>query len=257
MYHVPNLVDHHAYNASGYTETNEEPSLFIDMLQKRRFNRAACIASGGEVLLSVILPRAKEVVAIDHSYRSLGASYRKLLLLQKLGGSQTTALLRDEKYDELKQHLVEIVQQLPEKVKALGDISTVMHSLRREWSFTRMPARVTPKIAQRVTFVHGDLSDLGKHGTFDLLYISNAMEHTNRDYKSPTFNTVVPFLNPGGLLLYTSNDYYAKSTPLPKGFTLVNRIRGFRTQWVHSIIQKDAAIEPKQDIQAEVGVQHA
>lgn len=70
---------HPAYNGGGYACTNEEPHIHTALIDQHHpdgkdgtFQRAAAISSGGEIPILVLLTRAEEVVAIDHSYMALG-----------------------------------------------------------------------------------------------------------------------------------------------------------------------------------------
>lgn len=240
---VPKFVDHHpAYTSSGYTVTNEEPHLFNALLGKTKVQRAACIASGGEVLLSVILHRANEIVAVDHSYASLSATYEKILLLRKLPTKTALELLREEKYNDLIQQVQRNSKHLPTfQNYARNPIGVyTWQSVRREWCRGDFRTRSVSKAdIEKMTLVHGDLRDLGElYGAFDLLYASNAMEHSGRDHKSPKLADLAKLLNPGGWLLYTKGGKENTAVVSDAGFTDVKQIKGLTSSWWYVIARK-------------------
>lgn len=244
---LPKFVDHHpAYNAGGYTVTNEEPEIFNNFLGKDKFQRAACILSGGEVLVSCFLSRAKEIVGIDHSYNAIASCYSKLLLLREIPRKQLQELLDLEEYKELERVLDAKAAQLPKfnhsyQTKLSMLFSYVWNNMRREWCDPNFRAnRVTKKRLSEITFVHGDLRDLfGLYGQFDLLYVSNAMEHSGRDRKSPTMADFAKILNPGGVLLYTTMKFPPQEGVLNShGLDLLKKLRGYRTSWIHVMARK-------------------
>lgn len=245
---VPKFIDQHSgFDAmtGGYVVTNEEPELFNELLKGVKVNRAATIASGGEVVLSTILLRAREVVAIDHCYQSLIYLCAKLLILQQLPRHKILTIINNHKNDALAALLQESVKHLPEPLlsKVLSkklNFLTQYHlpSLRKEWRYAK-PVNNISKLLDRLTIVHGDLSDLVPNfGTFDLLYVSNAMEHKNRNNKNPLMSEFVDMLNPGGLLLYTMA--YSNLPPKVNApFKPFAASQGFRSQWTHIIVQKE------------------
>lgn len=53
-----------------------------------------------------------------------------------------------------------------------------------------------------VKFIHGDLRDLAEDGPYGLIYLSNALEHSNRDGQRPKLlDHVKPCLRKGGVLV--------------------------------------------------------
>src|SRR3990167_8136610 len=55
----PKFIDvHPAYNSSGYIVTNEEPETLRGFIAGKKLKRSGGIASGGEILLSVLLPQS-------------------------------------------------------------------------------------------------------------------------------------------------------------------------------------------------------
>lgn len=240
---IPKFIDYSStYSATGYVVTNEEHDEYNRILGKTVVQRAACIASGGEFLLTVMLHRAAEVVAIDHSYRALSATYTKLIALQHLGFRQARELLRHERWEDLDKHFNPIYNNRPEAMRRGNqNYSSLFDSysrseLRRAWCYSKFP-RFTKKRINNVTLVHGDLRDLKeKHGTFDMLYTSNAHEHVGRDNKSPTFEQFADILNPGGLLLFTSA--YRQFKQHEHAFETIEKHWGFRTNWEYVVARK-------------------
>lgn len=202
----PKFIDHNPFSVYGYEATNEEPHIFNELLGRERFKRAACIVSGGEVLFSVVLRRSREVVGVDHSYHSLSAAYAKMALLQKLPPKEIISALDKAEYSRL-QKLLATDDELP-KFGTYDSKTTLNHAwstVRKHWIEPKFkPIKFTKAVANRLTLVHGDLRDLpGLFGTFDLVYISNAMEHMTRDRNYLQIGEVSNLLHPGGTLLYT------------------------------------------------------
>ena len=243
---APKFVDHHAaYDApAAYTTTNEEAEILASLLGKRRFKRAACISSAGEVLLTVVAPHADEVVAVDHSRGAIAVATTKALLLQHLGIRKFKQMLTDMKYselqklaDELFKHASEPLQKEYQKQRYY---CTPRGDWRREWHYTPNGAGRIAKRIGNITFVHSDVRDLAKlYEPFDLLYLSNALEHSTRDHKPLPLTGVAPLLAVGGTLLFTS----ASPNKLYPGFKLVESMFGWRTTWYHNVAVKleDAA----------------
>lgn len=241
---LPKFLDHHpTYNGNGgYTVTNEEPEIFNEILGKIKVNRAACIASGGEILVSVIMPRADEVVAVDHAYTSLFVAYLKTILLQSGRTKEFIRALREEDYDRIAEQFKACAVHLPEALKKSRGSNTIskydLTYIRKEWCHPA--ARITRLPNKRVsntTFVHGDLRDIPKlFGTFDLFYASNAMEHSGRDHKSPTLSNFAELLNSGGLLLYTAQ--YNTGRPDPAVWETIKIMTGIRSSWKYCVMRK-------------------
>lgn len=262
---LPQFEDKHPeYNASGYVFTNEEPALFNALLGDIKVKTAACIASGGEILLSVILPRAKKVYAVDHAYRALGATLLKILHLQEMDGLEYASICADhgekfrgftKKQKELwKQHVPEIIQKKCGNDAYWLDDSYSFAQIKQVWPAGTAPKKLTKSIINRITLLHGDLRDVPK---VDLLYVSNAMEHIARDNKSPTLRQFAAHLNPGGYIMFTSGKPTYTSDEYSYGYTkqdeneLYNRVGkkvpGTRTSWYYHLLQlKDGVqVEPE------------
>lgn len=244
-----------AWNSAvtGYKLTNEEPELFNHMLGRRRFKRAGGIASGGEVLFSVLLPRAEDAVVVDHSVYSLSYCHLKALMLDALGPKGMRDLLLHGTEADVSKVVGQVRDALPKELQkvaydgyATGKVPPMItghdHTgLRREWHYMS-PKRLAEahQKLDRALLVHGDLSDIKPYGPFDLFYISNAMEHTNRERKSPTHQDFNEHVAPGGLLLNVEASGQVKKDSTV-GWELLKQMKGFRTTWNYQIWRRKAA----------------
>jgi len=239
----PVFEDKNPYNGMNYyIITNEEPELFARMLGKRRFKRSAGIASGGEVPIQVLLPRSDEVLAIDHAYPPLAHSYMKTLMIESLGINKFQKLLLETSgkyYPELVKLGQELAAMLPEPLNKhmppTSITSSFFTAMRREWLILRGLRKIDEKL-DKLTLIHGDLTDLGQYGQVDCLYISNALQHTNRTMKSPKLTDFAPLVADGGILMGTGNDFTPKV--LGTAWKPLHSIMGTRTSWQHVIIEK-------------------
>jgi hypothetical protein len=255
---LPNFVDQHpAYTAAGYGCTNEEPEILKDFLAKRTFDKIAAIASAGEMTYFLLLPRCnQELVAVDHSYRSLYVSYVKAALLDRLGPRKTKKLFVESTplqiYEEItKLTIPEVLSSKVRKDYALSSLD--LQSVRREWFYASEAAlRQAAKKLDKLTFLHGDLSDLS--GKFNLLYLSNAHEHTGRKGapKGADFTSVTTddsFL----LVAHTFMSDYGTNPHVKTTFAdweTVKDLKGFRTQWHYTLYKKKAKETPAQVVEA-------
>lgn len=280
---------------SGYAATNEEPELFRRLMKGKRFKRVATIASAGELPYLTFLPIAKEIVAIDHSYRSICVCFIKAIMLDLLGPAEMRRFLLEESYATFSDLVMNrIVPLMPEELRTKVNMpmsvpkclnipqlpprpfkpftitkrpagrlrhgsssswysppqpilspATVSvaeyNEIRREWQWVSL-ARLAyiRKNLHRVKLVHGDIQDLKKQGTgvFDLLYISNALQHRGRvigTYEPwAKFSHWAPLVRKGGYVLSTSS---ASSIMKEKGWHQVKTIAGIRTHWQHEVFQ--------------------
>lgn len=213
---VLKFEDKHEYSAGGYYWVpNEELSIWRQFLRDIPINRAAGICSGGEVGLFGLLTHVrKELVLVDHSYASLGIAMLKYQALRELGWQRTQELFTCADTTKIHEGLEPILLKLPEKVQAkirLADVRHYSHTTRDEWD--AVSARVKQKSCTKldwVSFVHGDLTDLVDKGPFDLLYLSNALEHNDRNGKAPLTEKVEALVKPGGYVLYC---YFEPAVP--------------------------------------------
>lgn len=193
-----------------YAVPNENLMGWRELLRGLPIYKAAAICSSGEVGLLSILPFVRrELVLIDHSRRSLHVAAIKHLLLQRYGWQEVRdAFVRMDTH-RIQAMVKETKPLLPESLRDVhGDTDpdvppvktvdrygypiytrAVQHplvahakSLSFEWSNLDgdVIERSCSKLA-KVKYVHGDLTDLAGRGMFNLLYLSNALEHTNRN----------------------------------------------------------------------------
>jgi len=234
-----------------YKVTNEEPEIHSALLGGAQFERAAGISSGGEVIFFSVMPRSNSVVAVDHAYKALVVAYLKATLLHNLGARGILSLWENGSYEAVKKAVAEAVPMMPEALATRVDMSysdTWSNSIskddvryfHREWS--RISEDVLEKVRQKLnslTFIHGDLTDLSAFGEFDMLYVSNAMEHSDRSGKHPDALKLLPIVKEGGLILGTGDMY----SPTIKEWQTVKSLRGKRTTWYHRL-HKRTTIAP-------------
>lgn len=242
------------FNESGnapYQCTNEEPETFnklLDQYLPGTFKKVGAIASGGEVSFFCLMPRAQEYVVIDHYIGSLRVFCTKLTLLQHLGPEKCKKLLCPTsswgpKYDEdcktLSEAVFGVQERLPKELQTEASKTPYMMSpatTSAEWKRAEEDKlRAAALIGDRTTVVAGDLYDLKDHGPFDLLYISNAHEHTGIN-GLPRFERIAELVTPNGHLLLATNHGFQSSQAVP--FTSVAKINGLRTSWRHELLVK-------------------
>lgn len=210
--------DIHEYKWDGYYATpNEDTMAWRELLKGTPIYRAAGICSSGEVGLFGILPLVRrELVLIDHSYKSLHVAAVKWLLLKERGAKETHRLCTTGTFAELLAATKAMVPTLPIELKECFPEGAWLqpretpryygvshsyphttayagssggtydhHKVQDEWH--KLSLRVVEKAVQkldRVKFIHGDLSDLVSEGPFGLLYLSNALSHEGRNNKN-------------------------------------------------------------------------
>lgn len=175
-------------------------------------DRAAGICSAGEIGFFSMLPSVrKELVLIDHSYRSLSIAMMKYLLLHNHGWRDVVRLLStDGAATELKLAIDKLTKDLPKEVKTTNNLAQfvqahnnmVGYGLRELWN--SIPQYVLKRANEKlniVNFAHGDLTDLIKMGPFDLLYISNAFGHSGRSMRAPLEDDLKKVVRPGGYII--------------------------------------------------------
>lgn len=229
---------------TGYQATNEEPILHKMLLHGRRFQRTGGIAGGGEIPIFVLLPVSDQVVVVDHSYASLAITWMKTLLLAKLGARATKALMIEQPYEKFAVVANELKAELPEAMRAHMKLNSYSYKeITREWTLISTALMEKCRgLLDNLTLLHGDLKDLKAHGPYDLVYLSNALEHTtNRENKAPTVASAVdPLVKPNGLLLQTGT----WNTAVAPGWKLVKALNGTRTAWAHNLLQRAAPAAP-------------
>jgi hypothetical protein len=243
---------HPDYNSStGYAATNEDIILHRKLLRKvRDIKLAGSIASGGEVPFFVFLSRGIPVVAVDHSYRAIAAVLGKIEIVKRLGTAGAYELFTDKEYKDVSKAFADLAPSMPEKLRPYFAKSTVYgeaglvfdqnsyNDLRKTWMY------VTPLIMKRafrnldkLTLVHGDLSDIASKGPFDCLYISNALEHTSYTGKNPDPAIMNDLVKPGGFVLSTG---YGAREKLKTGWKLEREVKGVFTSWNHTLMRREA-----------------
>ena len=249
----PKFIDAHSqYDAgSGYTSTNEAPESFVALLDKhcpdQMFKRGGGIASGGEITFFVLLPRCEEIVVVDHSYSSLHAFYLKALWLADRGVKGFRQILNGELdwQQTVDQTMLEVLKVIPaprypntylNQVSTRGPWAT-------EWNrVSDETLEVALSRLDKLTLVHGDLTDLPQFGKLDLCYVSNAMEHRSRLQRGPRLPDFEPLMVEDGVLLYTGESYdkeWVGNNYVDRVYSnwgaVEGAIQGPRTSWNHQL----------------------
>jgi len=253
---IPFQDEYPQFDGAGHVVTNEEPELWRSLLKGKKPKKVGSIASGGEIPLLCFLPKGSEVVAIDHAYRPILACYIKALMLQKLGADKTKALLEDGDRKAMTELVQDLAKELPDSLTSIykkvstsygyssasAAIGTDLTSYRSTWHYaTRNTLNAALRNLDKLTLVHGDLRDLAKYGPFDVVYISNAYEHTNRDRQRPSSAVFPDLVKPGGWILasrYSYNQNMLSAALPPSHWKLVKEIAGFRTTWLHTAYER-------------------
>lgn len=243
--------DVHKHEWKGYYAIpNENVFRWRDMLKNTPIYRAAGICSSGEVGFFGILPLVRrELVLIDHSYKSIQVAALKYLLLREKGARETLRLLTQGTQDEIAQEVKALADKLPEGLRSCFDKnvdglwmqpktpldrnynsyyydssyygwasatdqpSYDLPKLHKEWA--RYPLGLVQKAARkldRVSFLHGDLTDLAERGPFGLVYLSNALQHESRergkrDYSDSALEKVEAAVKKGGYVILAVSVY--------------------------------------------------
>jgi hypothetical protein len=205
---------------------NEEVSVIKELLPDDPVDHIAGICSGGEIGLFCLAPLAKKkLVLVDHSYSQLACAAAKALLLKKHGVNKTRELFLkaiedgptwSKEWSWAKGALPEVLAEyLPDPLPVHKRSELVAH-----WA-----AYVTEEMLKkgldslhRVEFVHGDLTDLSKQKPADVLYISNALEHSGRN-GNPNGKDVHKAVKPGGLIVGTRDRHFYDNDPRTCGET--------------------------------------
>ncbi len=245
---LPTFKSLHTYSASGYACTNEEPEMFRELLYGKAFRRVLSICSGGEIPLLILLPRTtREIVAVDHSKRSLMVTYLKALILNHYGPKETIDILTTMRNETSCAKVRKVVDSLPKELVTPStyrtpttELTDDSHNLAREWKLAReQDLRASIKKLHLLKLVQGDLTDVrADHEPFELLYFSNAFEHTDRNGRSPDPRKIEQLVVPGGLILtaYGGEDIEKAGwcqfpKPIPLGWEKLKSIKGKRASW--------------------------
>lgn len=282
--------DVHEYDgAYFYVVPNEETMLWRELVKGLPINRAAGICSSGEVGFFAMLPTVrKELVLVDHSYRSLSIAMLKYLLIREKGWQEAHRLFTSRDLKELRAAFEELKARLPKKTEdayqrtlesageyAYGSTSFVGRNslhvnplLNKEWNIlpTKLIATASKKF-DKVTFLHGDMTDLIAKGPFDLFYISNAIDHQRRaskgsrdswldpddTVKQQFLSEITKVVKPGGYVIAADvkgwrldqKDVFEKA-----GWTDVKTVQSEKTSWRHRLFQTPKEVVEKVEVVA-------
>jgi hypothetical protein len=150
-------------------------------------------------------------------------------------GPKFRQALASEDYKLVEAALNKMEKKLPNSMRGLAGRRYYLPELRREWGSvqTHTIRNVVVRIPL-MTFVHGDLSSIQDKGPFDLLYLSNALEHRKANGGGITTAEIKGLLAPKGLLLCTQG-HGRRSNNLLASFRKLKECRGFRTSWYHEL----------------------
>lgn len=196
-----------SFYKDGYAFPNESMTVLRQLVAGRKLRKAGGICSGGEVPLTVLLPNCTgPVVAVDHSLHSLYVAMTKALMLEKLTNQELYKLLEpnpDTKLNNVwKQFQNDLLAELPENLRSafrrVADPCISLASFQKYWMPPNLSVAeldIARERLKNLTFVYGDLTALTKFGKFQVVYLSNAMEHTPKFVKeSLTLAKVQPAL---------------------------------------------------------------
>jgi hypothetical protein len=222
-----------------YHTTNEEPLLHLKLLAtlaQKRFQKAASICSGGEIPFFVLLPRCQEVFAVDHCKAVIALAMSKMLILEKLGPKALHTLLLEDRRAKYEDLLLEVKKDLPEALRqCVTSLGTYKWpEVRREWGL--MSPAILSKVLKnkdRITFIHGDVTDLAQFGPFDIVYLSNALEHSGRSGKPPIIKDFP--VTDNCVMLHTAQSVHYES--VMSRWKELRKYQGLRTSWYHRLAQ--------------------
>lgn len=207
-----------------FSTTNEDVTLWQEILKDVDIHDAAAICSGGEIGLFLLLPRiSSRLVLVDHSYESLYYALVKYILLKERDSGEVYSLFTDRlKTSELGSAVGAISHLLPAKVSLKYESIMERHlEISRVWM--KIPesnvSQAKEKLDQ-VKFIHGDMSDLQREEPFGFFYISNALEHEDRNRTKPDIAAIQSVVRPGGFILCSSGSFAPK---LPQAWELVEQ----------------------------------
>ena len=187
----------------GYPCPNESVRVFIRWLAGARYARVLSICSGGEMPFLAFLPRSEEVIAIDHSKKSLAVAQAKLQLIARLGIPAWRALL-DKPWEDFSKVWTEACKNYPAAHWIINQYN--YRDLQKVWRNVPLPyAHHALARIDRLKLVLGDLTAGEKYAPFDTIYLSNAMEHMSQHgcYLRDKKAAIAAMLKPGGVILYT------------------------------------------------------
>lgn len=241
---------------SGYTVTNEEIPCHLELLAQipDEVERGLGICSAGEVSMIACLPQVRnEMVLVDHSYKSLFWATLKYALLERSGWARGLAYLREGVTSATIQRAVDDMP--PELTARSGNLaaSYTYEGSEMQSIWRSLPDELVRRAVERferVRFAHADLTDLIDRGPFDLLYLSNAMEHVNRHRTGSWESTVnsidvellTRLLRPGAYVIETRCGRHSRPPEpnmLDERFTLVHTLtkKASWINWTYKLFQ--------------------
>lgn len=186
--------------SSAHTEPNEclfaLRSLLDDM--PPLVAKGGSIASGGEVPLTVVLPRVEHLKIVDHNYGSLWWTCNKILMIKHRTNEQIKALFENP----LTTDFVKLIQDLQPENPVVEGARAMCRVAVNYWlrEITPRELDIARERLDQIEVIHGDLRDLGTN--LDLLYISNALEHQPFDgYGEGLVQTVKSVVNHCGRII--------------------------------------------------------
>ena len=248
-------------SSSFYAVPNESITTLTEMVKKAAPKRSAGICSSGEVPLFVLLPHSETVTAVDHSYDSLRMGITKALLLEHHTTAEIKTLLNEPTtaptsatsgrqggkfVDACAAVQAEIPTAVPPSRQGMwidyGAISRLWKTI-PDATFDAARERL-----ENLTFLHGDLRDLGKPRKFDLLYTSNAMEHTGHDGNSPKLKDFSPAIKRRKFILCaTMSTRLGVNEPawIQTEITTKNPTVGGEMYWRYALLQNAPPLKKK------------
>lgn len=234
----------------GYAHPNEHIRIFMRYLAKTksRPSKVLSICSGGEVPLLCFLPRAEEVLAIDHAKRSLQTALAKFHLIQAQGPERFLKLLKGT-WRDFEPLWIEALKSVPKHLQYSGYSGSCSSSLNSySWEtfkqfWQTVPAgylKVASKRLDKLSVIHGDLLDAAPRGPFDVIYLSNAFEHISRDHKylANKHNQVLSMLKPNGMLLLTVSTSIGYGPRLKDTTRIAGPRTSFSCTWTYEVLHK-------------------
>lgn len=233
---------------------NEDFKVWYDFLKHIPVQRAAGICSAGEVGFFSILPLVrKELVLVDHSYKSLSIAMVKYLVMRQEGYREAHRLFTRGSREELHNVYTKVGATLPGSVgKALRDLQRYdyvspyaqhnSHKIQRVWdTVNTCSLRKAHTKLDLVSFLHGDLKDLVERGPFDVLYLSNALDGTHRGRDgSVQVAQINAAVKPGGYVILAESDYYKSGAETFPGWEKVKELKNHTygsNAWVYKMFK--------------------
>lgn len=254
------------FNATGgYMFTNESIELSAKLTKDTAAKTVTGICSGGDLLFGAFAPQAEKCVMVDHSLSSLKHAMTKAILIENLTGSELKRLLDDANSHYGKSYVTkqygyvdpcplqdaveEALKELPPNIQRLGSYygdPNILHAAKWGNVWKTVTAEQIDAVRERldtIKLIHGDLRDV--QGSFDLLYLSNAMEHTGYDGKAPELKELMGNTNPNHIL-FTGGmhrmipEEWDRIHNAPNNATALTKHAEEMTSWNYSLLRKKA-----------------